>query len=262
MLKFDRIVSYGCSHMSALETVDDEYISNSEKIKEKYGYPHFRKLLQEKKDFSYKEYIERGKNYAWPCILSKNLNVECLNRANPGNSIYKIIWDFESDLEEGNINDKDLILIDLVTPFRLIDFSDEKSVDTLNLNRPSFWKDYLQQGAPFFAKVFTNDFLIFYYMLALDYLASYKKTYQIYFTIPHNENLSFLDSKNHKVLQNMNYKSLSKLDFISSKTLLNDCVFDKRRDRYYGVGHAKPIVHERYAEIIFDELNQVVSKDM
>ena len=84
-----------------------------------------------------------------------------MNRANPGASIYKIIWDFESDVSSGILSNNDLILIDLVSPYRLIDFSDEKTVDTLNLNRPSFWKDYLQEGAPFFSKIFNKDFLIF-----------------------------------------------------------------------------------------------------
>ena len=254
MLEFNRLITYGCSHMAALESADENYYVDAEEIKRKHGYPYFRKLLQQNKNFVLEDYIEENKKQSWPLLLSKKLNVPCLNRANPGASIYKIIWDFESDVSSGILSNNDLILIDLVSPYRLIDFSNEKTVDTLNLNRPSFWKDYLQEGAPFFSKVFNNDFLIFYYIIAVKYLISYKKSHQIYFTIPHNENIFFLKSKNYKVLCDMHLRSFSEIDIITYYTLLNNCVTDRKKDRYYEIGHAKPIEHQRYAEKLYQTI--------
>lgn len=254
MIKFNRIVSYGCSHMSALETVDSEYFEDAEKIKKEKGYPYFRNLLLKLNDFDYNEYVKKSKMNSWSTLLAKKFDVDILNRANPGNSIHKIVWDFESDLSSSLITTQDLIIIDLVTPFRFIDFSSAVSVDTLNLNRPSMWKADIREGSQYFTKLFTDDFLIFSYMLSLKYLNSYKKQYQIYFTIPHNENLHFLKSKNFDTLKDMHDKVYKEIDIISNKTLLNDCVIDKKEDRYYSIGHAKPIVHQRYADVIYKSL--------
>lgn len=251
MFKFNRIVSYGCSHMSALETIDSKYFEDAEKIKKEKGYPYFRKLLSESDGFDYDRYVEKSKIHSWPVLLSKKFNVDILNRANPGNSIYKIIWDFESDLSSGIVTTEDLIIIDLVSPYRFIDFTTPMSVDTMNLNWPWKWKEDLRNGSQYIMKLFTDDFLIFNYILSLKYLNSYNKEYRIYFTVPHKENLQFLKSKNLNTLNDMNDKIYKELDIITDKTLLNDCVFDKQKDRYYTIGHAKPIVHERYAELIY-----------
>ena len=43
------------------------------------------------------------------------------------------------------------------------------------------------------------------------------------------------------------------LRLITSISLMNDCVWDRKREKYFG--HAKPIAHERYAEIIYKKIH-------
>ena len=254
MRNFDRIISYGCSHMAALETVDHEYHPDADKIKEKHGYPFFRRLLCENKDFDYSEYIENGKRYSWPVLLAKKLNVPCLNKAVPANSLYKIIYEFESDQSSGSLTDRDLIFIDLVNPFRLIDFTHEKTVDTFNLNLSISWRENLRHGSDYFLQFFNDDFCSFNYILALKYLSSYQNKFSIYFTLPVRKHLfDLLESKNFKTLRDMRQNIISDLKLITNVSLMNDCVWDKKRDKYFG--HAKPIAHERYAEIVYKKLN-------
>jgi hypothetical protein len=257
MKDFDRIVSYGCSHMAALETVDIEYHPDADQIKEKHGYPFFRRLLGENKDFDYLNYVEKGKQYSWPVLLSKKLNVKCVNRAFPANSIYKIIYDFEYDRSAGSLSDKDLILVDLVSPFRLIDFSDEKKINTFNLNLPISWSGNLKDGSEYFLKLFNDDFCTFYYLMALNYLSSYKNTYQIYFTIPIRDHIFQFINSNNYTLREMRQKIISEIDLITTVSLMNDCVFDKKIEKYYG--HAKPIAHERYAEKMYQEITKLIN---
>ena len=138
MIKFDRIVAYGCSMTCGDEAMDHifvdaltEYEVDKTKIEcqaqwcptwnTTYYTPQYcsdKTLFDENGRWSWGEQLRRTKEVAWPRWLADKFGVPWVNRALGGAGIEHAIYCYEEDLALGKINDTDLILFGLTTPHR------------------------------------------------------------------------------------------------------------------------------------------------
>jgi len=113
MLKFNRLVAYGCSITSGFELADHTVSNLSEfeinKIKKNKGIEYWVDFLETK--ITEKELRQKESELSWPTYIADYLNLNYLNRAVPGGNSQSTIYLLENDIENGTIRDDDLILI-------------------------------------------------------------------------------------------------------------------------------------------------------
>ena len=64
------------------------------------------------------------KKISWPNILSNLLELECVNLAESGNSLDKIVWQIYQEYHSKNIKDNDIVIVSLTKSTRNLYFSD------------------------------------------------------------------------------------------------------------------------------------------
>lgn len=119
--KYNRIVSFGCSWTAGSEINDHKILGMS--FRESYNYK--KRLGQEK--FYKRHYdevsdAEINKNAAWAAHLAKNLDMDYLSLAVKGNSMDGILVDVISSLYSNKIRKKDLVVVGLTTPQRILEW--------------------------------------------------------------------------------------------------------------------------------------------
>jgi len=139
---FDRIVAYGCSYTAGDELLDHEVLGISfeecNKLKNNSDKEYPGKFY---KSFSkyYRDKLEATNNQAsWAGQLAKKLNKPFLNRAIGGSSIDENLYNMISDRSSKVISDRDLIVVGLTFPERIIHITDEQTI-TLHLGHPHRW---------------------------------------------------------------------------------------------------------------------------
>lgn len=139
---FDRIVAYGCSYTAGDELLDHEILGISFEECNKL------KSLSNKEDPNsfYKKLtpslitsIETTNSKAsWAGQLAKKLNKPFLNRAKGGSGIDEILVTIISDRTTDIILDRDLIVVGLTYPERMLHITDNQMF-TLHLSHPHRW---------------------------------------------------------------------------------------------------------------------------
>jgi hypothetical protein len=126
MNNIKRIVIFGCSYASGEELLYDELDSNLRSIRNNNKDPRvFFNAIENNKLYQsqYADVIKQQYDIAWPKILANKLNVECINFAESGNSMQKMLWQFLNYRD--NITDSDLVIFSQTKPDRNMFFKDK-----------------------------------------------------------------------------------------------------------------------------------------
>ena len=253
-ITFNRIVAYGDSYTAGDELMDHVFMNISfedcNRIKREYIRDGM--TLDAKSRFREKYNIsiadkELNCNHSWAAYLAKHLNVSFVNKGVPGSSIDQIYFTIYNDLLTGQISETDLVLVGLSTPFRVIDFRNEK-VKTLLPNHLD--KNDVENNL--FIDLFTDDFAMFHYF----------KTVQL---------LCNLNSKINIRLQPMledigpnclhGYKLKHTTDYIKTvwnanvNNMLLPTEFLRPVMKVCGFGHPPVESHIQLADIIYNQIN-------
>lgn len=123
----DRVIAYGCSFTAGDEIVDHLLLNVSfdevNKIKKNYSN---QVEFYEKLSIEFPNDIMR--NNSWAGQLAKLLNKPFINKAYPGYSIAQSYFQIYSDWKNNFITNKDLILLGLTGPSRIVWFNEELKV--------------------------------------------------------------------------------------------------------------------------------------
>ena len=123
----DRVIAYGCSFTAGDEIVDHLLLNVSfdevNKIKKNYSN---QVEFYEKLSIEFPNDIMR--NNSWAGQLAKLLNKPFINKAYPGYSIAQSYFQIYSDWKNNFITNKDLILLGLTDPSRIVWFNEELKV--------------------------------------------------------------------------------------------------------------------------------------
>lgn len=114
MKKINRLIAYGCSITSGMELADYNLMpsmsmSDIDNIKINHGIEYWKDILESKN--SVEKINHEESRLAWPRWLSDRLNIDYINRANPGSNSQSFIFHLEKDLSSGFIKSDDLIIV-------------------------------------------------------------------------------------------------------------------------------------------------------
>ena len=126
MNSIKRIIVFGCSYASGEELLYDELDVNLLAIRNNNKDPRafFNEIeSNELYQTQYADVIKRQYDLAWPKVLADKLNVECINFAESGNSMQKMLWQFLNYRD--NITDADLVIFSQTKPDRNMFFKDK-----------------------------------------------------------------------------------------------------------------------------------------
>lgn len=124
---------YGCSYATGEEllahelgSLDDYRIATADDPRK-----FFKRLEKEHAVEQYEEIKRRQYKLAWPQILADKLGLECLNRAESGNSLDKMLYQLYEDIYQENISEADTVVISLTKATRNAVFN--KTVESFQL---------------------------------------------------------------------------------------------------------------------------------
>ena len=126
MNNIKRIVVFGCSYATGEELLYDELDINLLAIRNNNKDPReFFNAIESNELYQtqYADVIKRQYDLAWPKVLADKLNVECINFAESGNSMQKMLWQFLNYRD--NITDADLVIFSQTKPDRNMFFKDK-----------------------------------------------------------------------------------------------------------------------------------------
>jgi hypothetical protein len=263
MSNIKRIVAFGCSYTAGEELLYyqlgdlDEYRKNT---------AHNPRLFFQKlsKDSVAQETLKTIRSeqlkLAWPAKLSAMLNVECVNFAEVGNSMDKILWQIEQKKLERFFQAGDVILVGATNPDRNVFFKD---TGPLAFQLPSlYWGlDNSLMGVDDVGNTdivvnkevdkhlvhwFNNDRIVW------DYLKSLKSLQALNVGIVNAMSCNLdlaVYSYNSEIFKNMQdsiqYLQHDSMDSFAAK---ND---------YLAWGHPNEIVHQKFAESIYEILRKL-----
>jgi hypothetical protein len=126
MSNIDRIIVFGCSYATGEELLYDELDSSLLSIRNNNKDPRiFFNAIESNElyQLQYADVIKRQYDLAWPKALADKLNVECVNFAESGNSMQKMLWQFLN--YRNNITENDLVIFSQTKPDRNMFFKDK-----------------------------------------------------------------------------------------------------------------------------------------
>ena len=126
MNNIKRIVVFGCSYATGEELLYDELDSDLLLIRNNNKDPRaFFNEVESNKLYQtqYADVIKRQYDLAWPKMLADKLDVECVNFAESGNSMQKMLWQFLN--YRNNIKETDLVIFSQTKPDRNMFFKDK-----------------------------------------------------------------------------------------------------------------------------------------
>lgn len=186
VIKFNRVIAYGCSHTAGSELADHLFCGEQltakelDKIKRSYTNP---------KDFYAKypvagrdDVIEAQQKLSWAGKVAEKFGVPLFNRALPGSSMQSMIYSIEKDRFDGHITDNDLIIVGATSMDRWMYFTKEERFGwphsaTPIVGWPDRWPS--EQFHNDFITHIANDYFAFYnYFISLRYLELLSKQYE------------------------------------------------------------------------------------
>ena len=127
-LPYKRIISYGCSITAGQELIDHEFFNMSEddlaahvKNSNITGPRHLYESLNVKSK-KVEDIRVRNATKSWPNFIGKRFDLPVHNRAMAGTSLSDATYRILSDLHNSKINEDDLVLVGVTTPFRWFQF--------------------------------------------------------------------------------------------------------------------------------------------
>lgn len=126
-----RLFVFGCSYATGEELMlhqlgdIDNYRISTSKDPRKF----FKKLEEENLQDKYEKIKQDQKRIAWPQLLADKLNYDCINLAESGNSLDKMVFQFFKEQE--NISNDDLVIMSLTKASRNAYFN--SSVESFQL---------------------------------------------------------------------------------------------------------------------------------
>lgn len=130
-----RLFVFGCSYCTGEELLLDEIKDLNQLRISTANDPRifFSNLKKDKKLLDqYQDIVMKQKELSWPNLLASRLGIDCVNLAESGNSLDKIIYQISTT----KFNPNDFVIVALTNPFRGLYFDQEpKSFQLPNL----FW---------------------------------------------------------------------------------------------------------------------------
>ena len=125
MNSIKRIVVFGCSYATGEELLYNELDDELNAIRSRVDPREFFNLIESSVIYQeqYSDVIERQYALAWPAKLATLMNVECVNLAESGNSMQKMLWQFLNYRE--HLTDTDLVIFSQTKPDRNVFFNDK-----------------------------------------------------------------------------------------------------------------------------------------
>lgn len=286
MIKFDRIVAYGCSMTAGDETMDhifvdslSEYEVDKSKLdcdalwcpswNDKYYTPEYcsdKTLFDEQGKWIWGEQLRRTKEAAWPRWLADKFGVPWVNRALGGSGIEYAIYCYEEDLAKGEITDNDLILFGLTTPHRWFWLDEtgrpKKPLLTYIADWPSrrFHEEYLATVGNIF-QCYWDYYWQIKYIDSLYHMTN-GRVKSFYVSMAHHSPFrwvsdnNFWDSDLHKITSKLSkFPSIMKMDYyFKSYEFHRDWPRGEPHPDYCGFGHPKIHIQQEMAEELYKYL--------
>ena len=256
-----RIVAYGCSYTAGDEFLDTLYRADAEEIKKRDIHEWF--SLKHNFDKTLINTInEKQRNMAWPAILANRLSIAVDNRAIAGNSLASIVYQIEKDFANGEINEKDLVVVGLTSFERNIYFSNKGPISVLMHMKENFPHKLQKYQGPI-ADFNNSMFMYYFYYLCLSRLIQLSNNHLKgrLFIVPciNDDNYKNFDPVLEQYFQtdilNFRDECLNSECVITDKNLYN-FVESLENDMHSG-GHPKQIVHERFVTHLLEVLQTI-----
>ena len=268
-MKIERIVVFGCSYSNGEEILYSELgpeLSELHRLTAHDPRIFFKAVELDKKNVEkLAEVRQQQYSVAWPQKLADKLGVECLNLSESGNSMQKMLWQFLDYQHKQLIRPTDLVLFAATKAERSVYFREHPMsfqvtsslaegighvIGVSPTGGPSavMNKDLDQAILTWF----NDDRLIWDYLTVLQSLALWKQQTNL-FVIP-AMTLNEYDVQDYNVglfadlMQGFKESDL----YLTNKGLDN---FKRLDSEYLPWGHPGEIVHDRYAEHLYEILN-------
>ena len=267
MNNIKRIVVFGCSYASGEELLYDELDVNLLTIRNNNKDPRAFFNAIESNEFyqtQYADVIKRQYDLAWPKVLADKLNVECVNLAESGNSMQRMLWQFLD--YRNNITDADLVIFSQTKPDRNMFFKDKPRAFQISsiLNSEEGLIGVTDNGNAAVVvdletdkailKWFTDDSIVWDELITLMYIAYLKNFYNIRI-VPTVDYLEYNFKEYNKSLFSETF-GLLKQDNLLLGQYSMDYYKQQEGDNLLW-GHPSKRVHNIYAEHLYEELNDV-----
>ena len=203
------------------------------------------------------------KKISWPNILSNLLELECVNLAESGNSLDKIVWQIYQEYHSKNIKDNDIVIVSLTKSTSNLYFSDTPE----SFQLPSLlWpindrllgvKDNGDVGYVIdkdsdkaILNWFNNDRIAWDFIKNLIILKNLQNSIKLYIVPAMNDNpITNLKCYNQDLFSKM-YSDLKTL-------LLTNTGLDDFSKTYHAWGHPDKEAHKKYAEHLYEILRKL-----
>jgi hypothetical protein len=264
MNSIKRIVVFGCSYATGEELLYDELDSNLVSIRNNSPDPReFFNAIESDSVYreQYADVIKRQYDLAWPATLARLLDVECVNLAESGNSMQKMLWQFLNYRDK--IIDTDLVIFSQTKLDRNVFFKDkpmsfqmasildssEGLIGVADNGNASVVIDTDTDKS--ILKWFTDDRIVWDDLMVLMALGYLKNFYNIRIVPAVRYPLYNLKEYNKDLFGNT-YDLLKQSDL-----LLGVNSIDSYREDKLLWGHPSKQVHDLYANYLFKELTNV-----
>lgn len=266
MNNIKRIVIFGCSYASGEELLYDELDSDLLSIRENNKDPRaFFNAIENNTAYQeqYADVIKRQYDIAWPNKLASKLNIECVNLAESGNSMQRMLWQFLN--YRHNLTDSDLIIFSETKPDRGLVFK-HKPMSFQVASVLSDCKELIgvadngnasvvidKQTDKAILKWFTDDRIIWDDLLVLMSIGFLKNSYNIMVVPAVGSQDYSLQDYNIEVF-NETFNILSRSGLLLGCKSMDD--FKEDGDNLLW-GHPSERVHDVYADYLYKELTNV-----
>lgn len=256
ILKFNRIVSYGCSYTQGAELADHLILryrdpSDVDESKRKTGtFPKGCVIWEDNMKREYESLL----TYAG--FLAKKFNVDHCSRGVAGYSLGQIVYDIILDLEKNVITQEDLILVGLTGVGRFFYFNEENQPISVLMNYDFTWPNknfYKEMTLNYNEASLLYDY--FQNLLILDYLNKVKLNNQLLVQPLHSDlqdEFKWLKGKKDNFIEI--FRIMENLDFIINKDLSFGNLTRWQKESLHGFNHPKKIYHERLADSLYNTL--------
>jgi hypothetical protein len=258
MNSIKRIVVFGCSYATGEELLYDELDNKLTAIRSREDPRKFFNLIESSAVYQeqYTSVIKRQYNLAWPAKLAELMNVECVNLAESGNSMQRMLWQFLSYKE--NLTNTDLVIFSQTKPDRNLFFNDTPTsfqiasiLGLIGVGKNGNAATVIDCDTDkAMLKWFTDDRIVWDELMVLMSIGYFKNTYNLR-VVPAMRAAEY-ELKNYNSILSDTFKILQYQLFLGSKTM----------DDFKGSdsllwGHPTLAVHEKYANYLFKELKNV-----
>lgn len=243
---FDRIVSYGCSFTVGEEAIDHELLDMTFDECNRA-----KKLFKTQHDFMmdarYGPRINSNtpaiKHASWSNQLADRLGKKCVNLAIGGTSLDHHFYQILDGLTTGFLTNRDLIILGITSPQRLLFIKDNGVPESKLLHSPDHWRDVLTHQ--YIVDKFNSNTLHFFFYKTLHHLAMVSPNIVFQTTMFGSDPCQPSESPGNKNL----YRTLNHMwDITVNRTLLPSEDLSVSESEQCRFGHSPKEAHTRLAE--------------